>query len=451
MDTVTRVPGFGTVTAWVRVVLPPAGPMRRYAFVSLVDATGTGMFLTVSVLFFTRFVGLAAGSVALGLSLAGLAAMIGAVPLGKLGDHFGYRRVWVLVTAVQAVVYAAYPFVRTFPEFVALAAVASLAEVGGSPIRGAYLSRIAGQGQRVRARAYNQAVSSAGWALGALGAGVALGVGTRAAYVSLVLADATSFAIAAVILLTLPAVPPARSLSAESAAAGSAGAEPADTASAGTVPAGSGSSSRQARAARPRPVLRDPRYLTVCVLNGLLMTYGAILTVGLPLWIVRRTHAPAWTVAGTFLASTLLVVTLQVRASRGTDTVDGAARGVRKTGALLLAACLVFASTTALPAPGAIIVLSAGCVLLTLGEMLQQAGGWSLSYGLAPEDRQGEYLGAFAMGTRIYDSLGPILVTSLILGLGQLGWTLLGLLYAGLALGLSAAAHWASRALPSST
>lgn len=446
----TRVPGFVTVAARARVLLPPAGPMRRYAFVSLVDATGTGMFLTVSVLFFTRFVGLSAGSVALGLSLAGLAAMIGAVPLGSLGDRFGFRCVWVLVTAVQAVVYAAYPFVRTFPEFVALAAVASLAEVGGSPIRGGYLSRIAGPERRVRARAYNQAVSSAGWAVGALGAGVALGVGTRAAYVSLVLADAASFAFAAVILLTLPAAPPARSLPAGSADAGSADAEPADTASAGTETDGSGASSRQARATRPRPVLRDPRYLTVCVLNGLLMTYGALLTVGLPLWIVRRTHAPAWTVAGTFLVSMLLVVTLQVRASRGTSTVDGAARGVRRSGALLLAACLVFASTRVLPAPGAIIVLGAGSVLLTFGEMLQQAAAWSLSYGLAPEDRQGEYLGAFAMGTRIYDSLGPILVTSMILGLGQLGWTLLGLLYAGLALGLSAAAHWASRALPSS-
>ena len=190
------MPGFAAVATRVRAVLPPAGPLRRYAFVSLVDATGTGMFLTVSVLFFTRFAGLSAGSVALGLSLAGLAAMIGAVPLGSLGDRFGHRRVWVLLTAVQAVVYAAYPFVRTFGEFVALATVASLAEVGGSPLRGAYLSRIAGQEQRVRARAYNQAVSSAGWALGALGAGVALGVGTRAAYVSLVLADAASFAIA---------------------------------------------------------------------------------------------------------------------------------------------------------------------------------------------------------------------------------------------------------------
>jgi hypothetical protein len=57
VDTVTRVPGFVTIVAWVRIVLPPAGPLRRDAFVSLVDATRTGMFLTVSVLFFTRIVG----------------------------------------------------------------------------------------------------------------------------------------------------------------------------------------------------------------------------------------------------------------------------------------------------------------------------------------------------------------------------------------------------------
>ena len=52
------------------------------------------------------------------------------------------------------------------------------------------------------------------------------------------------------------------------------------------------------------------------------------------------------------------------------------------------------------------------------------------------------------MGTRIYDSLGPILVTTVILGLGQPGWVLLGLLYLGLALSLSAAARWAGRAVP---
>ena len=46
------------------------------------------------------------------------------------------------------------------------------------------------------------------------------------------------------------------------------------------------------------------------------------------------------------------------------------------------------------------------------------SGGWNLAYGLAPENRQR---------------------------------ALLGLMYAGCALGLSAAVHWAGRALPGST
>jgi hypothetical protein len=74
----------------------------------------------------------------------------------------------VLVTVVQAVVYAAYPFVRAFGEFVTLAVVASLAEVGGSPLRAGYLSLIAGLGQL-------------GWALlGLMYAGLALGLSAAA-------------------------------------------------------------------------------------------------------------------------------------------------------------------------------------------------------------------------------------------------------------------------------
>jgi len=80
--------------------------------------------------------------------------------------------------------------------------------------------------------------------------------------------------------------------------------------------------------------------------------------------------------------------------------------------------------------------------------MAQAAAGWGLSYGLAPDDRQGEYLGAFAMGTRIYDTLGPVLVTAMVLGLGELGWALLGLLFLGLAIALSAVSRWAGRAAP---
>lgn len=392
-------------------LLPPAGPLRRYMLVSLVDATGTGIFLAAGVLFFTRVLGLPAGLVAIGLSVSGLAAMGAALPLGSLGDRIGHRRAWAALTVVQALAFAAYPLVRSFPLFLVVVTLAAVADAGGSAVRGAYLSQIATPEQRVRVKAGNQAVSNAGFALGALGAGIALGAGTRAAYLALILASAASYAVCAAVLLTLPA----------------------------------GSWAGRERGARSPGVLRDRPYLAVCVLNGLLMTYGAILTVALPLWIVRSTRAPAWTVGGVFLLNTVLAVLLQVRASRGADTVPGAARAVVRSGVLLLLACLVFAVTGMLGEAGAVCTLAAGIALLTGGEVLQSAGGWGLSYALAPEQRQGQYLGAFTMGTRIYDTAGPVLVSGLVLGLGAAGWVVLGLLFPVLAAGLAAAARWAGQ------
>ncbi len=101
-------------------LLPPAGPLRRYAVLSLVDSTGTGLFLAAGTLFFTRVAGLPAGLVGLGLSFAGLAAMLACIPAGSLGDKFGHRKVWAALTSVQALTYACYPLVRSFAAFVAV-------------------------------------------------------------------------------------------------------------------------------------------------------------------------------------------------------------------------------------------------------------------------------------------------------------------------------------------
>lgn len=380
--------------------------MRRLAFLVAADSVGTGLFLTVSALYLTRVAGFSVPGVALGLSVAGFVALVAAIPLGVCGDRFGVRRMWIGLLVVLAGAFAVYPFVRSFPVLLTIMVVVAVAEVGVSAVRSAYLSYVAGPELRVRARAFNQAVTNAGFVVGAAGAGVVLQLDVPAGYVVLLLVNSASFVVGVLVLLTMP----------------------------------DGAPARRARAI----VLTDRRYLLVCVLNGLLMTYFALPTVALPLWIVDRTDAPAWTVGALMVLNTVLVVLWQVRASRGAETVPGAATAIRRSGWLLLAACVVFAVTELAREPlspsGHVVALVVGFVVLTAAEVRHAAGSWGVSFGLAPEDKQGEYLGAFTMGTRIYDTVGPGLVTALTLGAGPSGWVALGVLYLVLALSLS----WAS-------
>ena len=86
--------------------LPPrlvrlAGPtplVRRLSTQSVLSAFGDGVFLTGSAVF-TQVVGLSAARVGLGLTIAGVVTFLVAVPLGKLSDRFGAKRVWAVIDA----------------------------------------------------------------------------------------------------------------------------------------------------------------------------------------------------------------------------------------------------------------------------------------------------------------------------------------------------------------
>jgi MFS family permease len=364
--------------------------LRRLAVVTFVDSVGTGMFLAVSVLYFTRTAGFSVAEVTGALTVAGFAAFLAAIPLGGCGDRFGHRRMWTILYLVHATVFVLYPVVRDVPALVAAMTVAAVAEVGVSPARGSLISHLAGPDGRVRARAQLQAVTNVGFIGGAGVAALVLYLDTG--YTALLLANAASYVLGALVIRTLP-----------------------DTRTGA------------------KPGLPDRRYLVFSALNGVLMCYLAVLTVALPLWIVHRTGAPAWTVGALMALNTILVVALQVRASRGAETVEGAARALRRSGWALLVACLVFAVSDRVP-----LALVAGVVVLTVAELWHSSGAWGLSFALAPADRQGQYLGAFAMGSRIYDTAGPALATGLTLGAGAPGWVALGVLFLAAALSASA-------------
>ncbi|WP_369375434.1 MFS transporter [Streptomyces sp. cg36] len=389
-----------STSSGVAALLPPRGPLRAYALTTLVDWIGNGLFHTGAALFFTRVVGLGAAQVGLGLTLAALLGPAVAVPAGRLGDRFGHRRVYLATVLVRAVAFAGYLLVDGFAAFLAVVCAIALAESASRPVRSAYLARIADSTALVAASAYTRVMLNIGFSLGSLGAGAALAVDSRAGYAALVLGNCASYAIVAAVVLRMPE-----------------GAEPR------TGPAA------PARPAARRGALRDRRFLALAALSGLLYVNADLLNLGLPLWISARTQAPAWSVAALMLLNTALAILLQVRAARGSDTVAGAAGAGRRAGWALLAACAVTASTAALPPVAAVLVLAVGVALLTAGELLASASGWGLSYGLADPRRQGEYLGAWSLGSDLARAGGPLLVATLVTSGGAPGWLLLGTLF----------------------
>lgn len=398
-------------------LLPARGPLRTYALVTLVDSTGLGLYTTGSVLFFTRGLGLSASFVGLGLTVAALVGLLASVPAGRLADRRTRRGVLVPFYAAQAVLFALFPLVHGRVSFLAVVCGVALAESGARPVRRALLSDLVTGADRVRASAYNRAVLNVGVSVGAVGAGGALALGSRAAYDALVLGNAVSFAVAGVLLAGLQ-VPPA--------------------APAGAEPTGSAA----------RGPFRDLRFVALALSCGLLYLSASLLDVALPLQITGHTAAPAWVYAPLLLLNTGMAITLQVRASRGSETVAGAATANRRAGAALLGACVLFPLATLGGAIVAIGLLVLTTVLLTVGELLSSAGSWGLSYELAPAARQAEWLGAFGVLSQLAQVPGPALAVQAVHA-GALGWILLGLGF--LTVGLASPAlvrARPSRALP---
>ncbi|KUN24387.1 MFS transporter [Streptomyces antibioticus] len=374
-------------------LVPPRGPQRVLAVAQLTNAVGDGAFLVTSALYFTYVVGLAPARVGLGLTLAWALGAVAGVPLGRLADRRGARGTAVLLAVVAGLAVAAFLFVRGFVPFVMAACVYAAAQSGLAAARQTLLAGLVPAGERTGLLAHLQSAFNAGLAVGAGLGGLALQAGTREAYLGVFALDVASFAVCAGVLLRLPSVAPVA-------------------------------------AERKRPggltVLRDRRYVAVTLLNTVLLLRMPLLSLALPLWIAERTDAPAWLVSALFVLNTGAVMLFQVRMARGVTGLASATRAVRRSGWVMLAACGVFALSaggSAWAAAGALVV---GAVLQVVAEMGQSAGSWQLSFDLAPADRVGEYQGFFGTGVTVARTLGPLVLTTLLLGWGTAGWLLLG-------------------------
>jgi hypothetical protein len=242
---------------------------------------------------------------------------------------------------------------------------------------------------RVRVRAYVRSTINAGIGLGTLAGSVPLLLDRRSGYLAVLLFNAATGVVAALILGRATRVRPA------------------------TRPANG-----------PALVaLRDRPFLAFALVDGLVgALFNDLLSLALPLWLVASTHASPTLVSAALLVNTAGCVTLQVWAARGTHTAHDAMAVTRRGAFFVAGACVLFAATAGRPSWLVAALVIAAAVVHVLGELWLSSATFAVIFDLAPDWAQGQYQGAYQTGRQIGNMAAPPVLTALVIGLGAPGW-----------------------------
>ena len=278
-----------------------------------------------------------------------------------------------------------------------------------SPVRKVILYAFAGVEDRVRIAAYNRSVYNLAFAVGSLLAALALaGQQNRLSLYLVVIGNAVSFLFAAALAARLPP-------------------------------------DRAAATAVGGPVVRSSRYALVGLLCGCLFLCTSILTIGIPLLILRNYHSQQWLIGLAMFVNTVVAVTLQIRLSRGSADIGGATRAGVVGGLTLALACVLFFATDRVPSAVGIAVLLIAVIALSVGELYASAATWGLSMSLRSHDLTAHNQSVWSMYNSLPHLLGPFIVASSLNELHAYGWLVMGAFIALAALVLKPVAVLANR------
>lgn len=368
---------------------------RVLILASFVNRVGNGLFNTASALYFTLVVDLPAVQVGAALTVAGLIGLLAGIPGGHLADRRGPRTIMMLALTVQAVAMSALVLVESWAALTVIATVDQLAAAAGGAAWGALVGRV-GTDRPALFRAKLRTYVNLGVVLGTVGAGCAVTANTRAAYIVLILGNAASFALCALLLFLLPnyraLAPPSQQ--------------------------------------RRWIALADRPFVTFTALYGAMGLQYPTVSLLLPIWISEHTNAPRWTVAAVSAINAGVCVLLQTRIGSRIETPRDGGKAFRTAGLLFLLSCPMMALTAHTPVWSAAGLVVAAIFLHSLGEIWESSAGFALGFGLAPDHAQGQYQGLLGLGFSAGQALAPAILTTVVLGLGTAGWLLLGAFFA---------------------
>jgi MFS family permease len=374
----------------LRPRLPDHPAARALAVASLIDWIGTGVWLAVSTVFFVRVVGLGPGAIGVGLGIASVAGMLAVMPVANLTRRWPAGPVAVGMQIARGLAFLSYLAVDSAVTFAVAATLVAIFDRPTITVNQILVARVVPKVERSAAMATMHVAANLGVMAGAALGTLALVRADRAAFNVVVVVDAASFLVAAWVVGR--AVWGHRDT----------GDEPLPEAAAtrlGGLP----------------EIARDWRFVAAAVGTGLLALHIPLLNVVTPLWLADATEVPLVTMGAIFVVNTVMIVLLQVPLARPVQSVRDGARAATTAAACLIACCAALAVASFTPVAAAIGLLVLAVVMLTLGEITQNAASWAVSFGLSPPDRrQSSYLGFFGTAQTASVLLGPALLTLLI-------------------------------------
>ena len=421
--------------------------LRTLVIATLISRVGRGIFLTVTVLYFTLIVGLAPHEVAIVLGAASAAGVVSSLAGGWLADRVSARRLLVVLSIVDGVGLICYVFAHDFASALVIAVIVGAVEQAANSTRMAIIARAFDGDRRVHARAVLRTVTNVAIAVGSGVGALALLAGTADAYRWIIVGAGVMYLAGVTRLVKLPRYvdAPTHAPSPQDAPTATAATTDDTTDAAADAATVTPTDAAPRRTRFAHSPWRDPRYLGLTALSAIFGMQFGVGEVGVPLWIANDTNAPEVLVAVVLILNTVIVVLFQVPLSRGTHDLRRAGRVSAVAAWLMAAACLVYAAAAGLPAGFAIAVIVIAATAHAFAEVLSQAGGWGLSFELADPVRAGTYQGVFSMGYSLGAMVAPLFVTSTALTLGLGGWAILGGVFLASGLGTWAIARVAAR------
>ncbi len=393
-----------------RLGFPSLDHHRRFVAAIAIDAVGSGVFMPVSMLYFLVTTDLSLVQVGAAISVASAVALPAGPLIGGLVDRYGAKRLLLAGNLLQFVGFLAYLVTNGFAGLTLWTVVVA---VGRTAFWGSYgniVAAISQPGEREKWFGFLGALRNVGFAVGGLVSGVAITIGTDAAYFAVVLANAVSYAVAFVLLL---AVPPTHT-------------------GGHRTPEGAWAT-----------VLGDRPYRLLWFTQLVYSTAMMVLNFAMPVYAVTVLGLPGWVTGAVFTINTVMVgfgQGLVVRAMTGHLRW----RVLVLTNVVFAASFVVMLGASAGSVVVATAVLLAGAVVYTGGELLGGPVLGALSAEAAPEHLRGRYLSLIQLAWGLAGTVTPVAFAWLL----DRGAAPLWLAVAGLTLVGAALAARLGRVLP---